>query len=102
MDPEWPRLERSVSADVEAALRNRYSSFVIDGEAVLFGVDGILDFNGLHSRMHDHEVEFYAFESWSATARISVRLFTAMTFPLTLRSCCGRGILTREQALEQV
>ena len=34
----------------EAALRNRNTSFVIDGEAVLLGVDGRSDFNGLHSR----------------------------------------------------
>jgi bifunctional non-homologous end joining protein LigD len=47
---------------VEAALRNRNSSFVLDGEAVLLGVDGVSDFNGLHSRRHDHEVEFYAFD----------------------------------------
>ena len=47
---------------VEAALRNRNSSFVIDGEAVLLGVDGVSDFNGLHSRRHDDEVEFYAFD----------------------------------------
>ena len=46
----------------EAALRNRNSSFVIDGEAVLLGVDGRSDFNGLHSRRHDAEVEFYAFD----------------------------------------
>ena len=46
----------------EAALRNRNSSFVIDGEAVLLGVDGRSDFNGLHSRKHDDEVEFYAFD----------------------------------------
>jgi ATP-dependent DNA ligase len=46
----------------EAALRNRNSSFVLDGEAVLLGVDGRSDFNGLHSRRHDHEVEFYAFD----------------------------------------
>ena len=46
----------------EAALRNRNSSFVLDGEAVLLGVDGRCDFNGLHSRRHDAEVEFYAFE----------------------------------------
>jgi bifunctional non-homologous end joining protein LigD len=32
---------------VEAALRNRATSFVLDGEAVLLGVDGISDFNGL-------------------------------------------------------
>src|SRR3954469_7536249 len=47
---------------VEAALRNRNSSFVLDGEAVLLGVDGISDFNGLHSRKHDEEVELYAFD----------------------------------------
>jgi bifunctional non-homologous end joining protein LigD len=46
----------------EAALRNRNSSFVIDGEAVLLGVDGISDFNGLHSRKYDYEVQFYAFD----------------------------------------
>jgi bifunctional non-homologous end joining protein LigD len=47
---------------VEAALRNRNNSFVIDGEAVLLGVDGRSDFTGLNSRKHNHEVEFYAFD----------------------------------------
>ena len=42
---------------IEAALRNHNSSFVIDGEAVLLGVYGHSDFNGLHTRKHDHEVE---------------------------------------------
>ena len=37
-------------------------AIVIDGEAVLLGVDGVSDFNGLHSRRHDDEVEFYAFD----------------------------------------
>ena len=46
----------------EAALRNRNSSLIIDGEAVLLGVDGRSDFNGLHSRRHDAEVQFYAFD----------------------------------------
>ena len=46
----------------EAALRNRNSSFVIDGEAVLLGVDGVSNFDGLHSRKHDAEVQFYAFD----------------------------------------
>ena len=46
----------------EAALRNWNSSFVLDGEAVLLGVDGISDFNGLHSRKHDDEVMFYVFD----------------------------------------
>ena len=35
---------------VEAAQKNRTSSFVIDGEAVLLGVDGISDFNGRFRR----------------------------------------------------
>jgi len=34
--------------------------FVIDGEAVVLGVDGIADFNALHSRKH--EVQLYAFD----------------------------------------
>ena len=45
-----------------AALRNRNSSFVLDGEAVLLGVDGRSDFDALHSRRRDAEVEFYAFD----------------------------------------
>ena len=47
---------------VEAALRHRSSSFVLDGEAVLLGVDGRSDADGLHSRQHDEEVQFYAFD----------------------------------------
>jgi ATP-dependent DNA ligase len=34
---------------VEAALKNRTRQFVIDGEAVVLRVDGISDFNALHS-----------------------------------------------------
>jgi bifunctional non-homologous end joining protein LigD len=47
---------------IESALKNRQTSFVIDGEAVLLGVDGVSDFNGLHSRHHDDEVQLYAFD----------------------------------------
>jgi bifunctional non-homologous end joining protein LigD len=47
---------------VQAAMRIRSTSFVLDGEAVLLGVDGISDFDGLHSRRHDDEVQFYAFD----------------------------------------
>ena len=48
---------------VEAALQNRSTSFVVDGEAVLLGVDGVSDFDGLHSRRHDAEVQLYAFDA---------------------------------------
>ena len=47
---------------VEAACRIQTSSFVLDGEAVLLGVDGRSDFDGLHSRQHNDEVQFYAFD----------------------------------------
>ena len=47
---------------VEAALKNRYTQFVIDGEAVILGVDGISDFNALHSGKHNNEVQLYAFD----------------------------------------
>jgi bifunctional non-homologous end joining protein LigD len=47
---------------VEAARKVRQRRFVLDGEAVVLGVDGIADFNALHSRKHDHEVQFCAFD----------------------------------------
>jgi bifunctional non-homologous end joining protein LigD len=47
---------------VESALKNRFRQFVIDGEAVVLGVDGVSDFEALHSRQHDEEVQLYAFD----------------------------------------
>ncbi|MCD9821237.1 ATP-dependent DNA ligase [Bradyrhizobium japonicum] len=46
----------------EVALKIRQTRFVIDGEAVLLGVDGISDFDGLHSGKHNAEVQLYAFD----------------------------------------
>ena len=46
----------------EAALKNRHKQFVLDGEAVILGVDGISDFNALHTGKHNHEVQLYAFD----------------------------------------
>jgi bifunctional non-homologous end joining protein LigD len=46
----------------EAALRNRTQQFVIDGEAVILGVDGVSDFDALHSGKHGDEVQLYAFD----------------------------------------
>jgi bifunctional non-homologous end joining protein LigD len=48
---------------VESALKNRIKQFVIDGEAVVLGVDGVSDFEALHSRQHDVEVQLYAFDT---------------------------------------
>jgi len=47
---------------VEAALKNRQKRFVIDGEAIIRGVDGYSDFNALHSGRHNDEVEPVAFD----------------------------------------
>jgi ATP-dependent DNA ligase len=47
---------------VEAARKIRQKQFVLDGEAVLLGVDGISDFSALPSRKHDDEVQFCAFD----------------------------------------
>jgi bifunctional non-homologous end joining protein LigD len=74
---------------VEAALRNRSSSFVIDGEAVLLGVDGISDFNGLHSRRYDDEVQLYAFDIMALDGEDLRKL------PLTMRKTNLARLLAR-------
>ena len=35
---------------------------MIDGEAVVLGVDGVSDFNALHSRKQNHDVQLCAFD----------------------------------------
>ena len=47
---------------VESALKNRIKQFVLDGEAVVLGVDGISDFNALHCGRHYEEVQLCAFD----------------------------------------
>jgi ATP-dependent DNA ligase len=46
----------------EAALKNRHRQFVIDGEAVILGVDGYSDFNAMYSGKHNDEVQLCAFD----------------------------------------
>jgi hypothetical protein len=74
---------------VEAALRNRVKSFVIDGEAVLLGVDGISDFAGLHSRQHDDEVQLYALGR-KRPQRRSFKATRRPTYGLAGSLCCPR------------
>jgi bifunctional non-homologous end joining protein LigD len=47
---------------VEAALRLRKTSFVIDGEAVVLGSDGISDFDALHGGKRNADVRLHAFD----------------------------------------
>src|SRR6476646_449617 len=62
----------------EAALRNRNSSFVIDGEAALLGVDGRSDFGGLQSRQSSTPSTVSL-----ATARISAGCRRACARPIS-------------------
>jgi bifunctional non-homologous end joining protein LigD len=64
---------------VEAARANRHKHFAIDGEVVLLGVDGISDFDGLHSGKHNDEAQFYTFDMLSLDGADLRRL------PLSLR-----------------
>ena len=48
---------------VEAARKVRQKQFVIDGEAVILGVDGISDFDALHSGKYNDEVQLCAFDT---------------------------------------
>jgi bifunctional non-homologous end joining protein LigD len=56
---DWTRRYPRV---VETALKNRQKRFVIDGEAIIRGVDGYSDFDALHSGKHKQEVELLAFD----------------------------------------
>jgi bifunctional non-homologous end joining protein LigD len=74
---------------VESALKLRQERFAIDGEAVLLGLDGMSDFAGLHSRKHDHEVQFYAFDMLAGDGDDHRRL------PLSLRKQNLAALLRR-------
>ena len=50
---DWTKLYPLIA---EAARRIKTTQFVLDGEAVLLGVDGISDFEGLYSGQHNDEV----------------------------------------------
>jgi bifunctional non-homologous end joining protein LigD len=47
---------------VHSARKLRTTRFLIDGEAVICGPDGVSDFERLHSREHDASVFLYAFD----------------------------------------
>jgi ATP-dependent DNA ligase len=47
---------------VTAALKLRQEHFVIDGETVVLGLDGVSDFGALHSGRHNERAQLYAFD----------------------------------------
>jgi bifunctional non-homologous end joining protein LigD len=78
---------------VESALRNKSTSFVIDGEAVLLGVDGISDFDGLHSRKHDDDVQLYTFDMLVSDGKEVRKL------PLSMRTNLARLLARRPDGI---
>jgi bifunctional non-homologous end joining protein LigD len=74
---------------VEAALKNPAKRFVLDSEAVVLGVDGVSDFDSLHSRKSDDQAQLYAFDML-ATYEDDVR-----KLPLSMRKTKLARLLDR-------
>jgi ATP-dependent DNA ligase len=74
---------------VEAVRKNRQRQFVLDGEAIIRGVDGYSDFNALHSNRHDGEVELIAFDVLAMDGDDLRRL------PLSMRKANLQRLLSR-------
>ena len=83
---------------VETARKVRQKRFVLDGEAVILGVDDVSDFNALHSRRHDHEVQFCAFDR-RAEQRRPVRKAGMIEFPGGAFSCMVQNLSDAGAAL---
>jgi len=73
----------------ESALKNRIRQFVLDGEAVVLGVDGISDFNALHSGRHNEEVQLCAFDVLAMDGDDMRRLPPSMRRPILRGSYAG-------------
>lgn len=78
---------------VEAARKVRQKQSVLDGEAVVLGVDRVSDFDALHSRKHDYEVQFCAFDMLAEGAD-DLRML-----PLSMRKSNLQRLLARRPEL---
>jgi bifunctional non-homologous end joining protein LigD len=74
---------------VQAALQNRSKHFVLDGEAVILGVDGNSNFDDLHSGKFNDEVQFYAFDMLAGDGDDMRKL------PLSMRKANLQRLLAR-------
>ncbi|WP_349253782.1 low affinity iron permease family protein [Bradyrhizobium sp. CB82] len=74
-------------------MKNRQKHFAIDVEAVILGVDGTSDFNAVHSRKHDHEVQLFAFDL------LAMEGDDLRSLPLHLRKANLEQLLARQIAL---
>jgi ATP-dependent DNA ligase len=74
---------------VTAALKLRQEHFVIDGETVVLGLDGVSDFGALRSGRHDERAQFYAFDMLAGDGEDQRQL------PLSLRKINLAWLLKR-------
>jgi ATP-dependent DNA ligase len=74
---------------VTAALKLRQEHFVLDGETVVLGPDGVSDFAALHSGKHDERAQLYAFDMLAGDGEDQRQL------PLSLRKSNLARLLKR-------
>jgi ATP-dependent DNA ligase len=84
-------LTRHFPLIVEAALKLRQQHFVIDGEAVVLGPDGVSDFAALNSGKRNEQAQLYAFDMLAGDGE-DHRL------PLSLRKANLARLLSRQVA----
>jgi ATP-dependent DNA ligase len=75
---------------IEAARKTRQKQLILDGEAVILGVDGISDFDALHSGKHNDEVQLCAFDILAMDGD-DLRALPLSMRKATLSSCCQEG-----------
>jgi ATP-dependent DNA ligase len=75
---------------VTAALKLRQEHFVIDGETVVLGLDGVSDFGALHSGRYNERAQLYAFDLLAGDGEDHRQL------PLSLRKI-NLATLSRQQ-----
>jgi bifunctional non-homologous end joining protein LigD len=80
----------------EAALKKRRTRFVIDGEAVILGVDGVSDFNALHSGKWNAEAQFCAFDVLAIDGD-NLRTCRSRCARPTLIGCCEGDRILRDR-----
>jgi hypothetical protein len=65
--------------------------FILDGETVVLGVDGMSSFADPHSGRHDHEAQFYAFDMLAGDGDDHRRLLLSMRKTNLARLLRGRA-----------
>jgi bifunctional non-homologous end joining protein LigD len=76
---------------VTAALKLRQEHFVLDGETVVLGPDGVSDFAALHSGRHNERAQLYAFDMLAGDGEDQRQLPLSLRKTNTSCVCDGQG-----------